>query len=214
MNQLCYLLPNRINDLSTLLVLRKVNRKFRDCVDNLFINEIIKCNKIFLIILLLKHLPRNALNRIDMIISSMKNTWNDYFDVLNLIRRCSIPEPILIYIINKYKDFYSYNYTMIGLNQELFINMCKHQQITYKILNLYRANFKYQKIHKQKHLHQYLFDSEIYKHCQYTTKWSKISHPQTYIIQNLLIILIFFTIFSFVFFFLFLLFSFSTENIF
>lgn len=133
MNQLCYLLPNRINDLSTLLALRKVNRKFRDCVDNLFINEIIKCNKIFLIILLLKHSPRNTLGRIDTIISSMKNTWNDYFDVLKLLKCCSIPEPILILIINKYKYFYSYNYTMIGLHQELFINMCKHQQLTYII---------------------------------------------------------------------------------
>lgn len=209
MNQLCYLLPNRINDLSTLLALRKVNQKFRDCVDKVFINEIIKCNKIFLIILLLKHLPRNALNRIDTIISSMSYKWNDYFDILKLIRRCSIPEPILIYIINKYKDFYSYNYTMIGLHQELFINMCKHQQLTYNILYSYRANFKYQKIHKQKHLHQYLFDSEIYKYCQYTTKWNKISPPQTYTIHDFLICLISFAIFSFVFFFLFLLFTFS-----
>ncbi len=209
MNQLCYLLPNRINDLSTLLALRKVNQKFRDCVDKVFINQIIKCNKIFLIILLLKHSPANTLNRINTIISNVKGTWKDYFDILRLLERCSIPEPILILIINKYKHVYSCNYAIMPLSQDLFIHMCKHQQLTYNILYSYRANFKYQKIHKQKHLHQYLFDSEIYQYCQYTTKWNKISPPQTYTIQDLLITLIFFTIFSFVFFFYFLLFTFS-----
>lgn len=202
MNQLYYFLPNKINDLSTLLTLRKVNKKFRDCVDKLFINDdTIKCHKMFLIILLIKHSPQNALSRINIIISSMKNTWGNYFDALILIRRYCLPEEILILLVDKYKYTYVYNYPVLSPNQNLFINICKYQHVTYKILNSYRTVFKYQKIHKQKHLHQYLFDKEIYEHCQHSTKWDKISPPQTYTIHDFLISLISFAIFLlFVFF--------------